>query len=341
MDDDTSLVKFLEQAAKQAHSSPISLTVRELLAYWGAKRRGIWVVDRVQRDLEKHELTTDPDLTNVWIDSTITLKPQTGHTRSPDFEAETDIVEETDRALPDVEMRVGQIRSANVAVISVSRDDSLEKARTLMMRYDFSQLAVMSGKRDLLGAVTWESIVDALLRSPQATVRDALQSAEAVPVDDNLLSRVQLIMEKGFVFVRAKDKIIQGIITTTDLSQQFADLATPYFVLGEIEQRLRRKIDEKFSGDEIASTKDENDSAREIKSAADLTLGECARLLEAPAHWDRVGWKVTRTIFIELLHTVRDVRNEVMHFSPDPLEPTQLADLQDLVRWLRKLEPGT
>jgi predicted transcriptional regulator len=339
MGDDTSLVEFLERAAQQAHGSAVSLTVRELLAFWGAKRRGIWVVDRVRRDLEEHERTTDPDFTSAWIDSTITLISQTGHTHSPDLEAETEIVEGMDRALPDIEMRVGQIRSANVAVVSLSRDDSLEKARTLMMRHDFSQLAVMSGKRNLLGTVTWESIVDALLRSSQAMVRDAMRSAEVVPVEDNLLGRVQLIMEKGLVFVRAKDRTIQGIITTTDLSQQVADLATPYFVLGEIEQRLRRKIDEEFSDEEVASTKDEGDPAREIKSAADLTLGECARLLEVPAHWERVGWKVTRTIFIELLHKVRDVRNEVMHFSPDPLEPTQLADLKDLVRWLRKLEP--
>ncbi|WP_370945388.1 CBS domain-containing protein [Amycolatopsis sp. cg5] len=339
MGDDTNLAKFLEQAAKQAHSSPISLTVRELLSYWGAKRRGIWVVERIRRDLEDHELTIDPDFTSAWIDSTITLIPQTGHTRSPDLDAETEIVEETDRALPDVEMRVGQARSANAGVVSVSRDDSLEKARTLMMRHDFSQLPVMSGRRELLGAVTWESIVDALLRSSEATVRDAMRSAEVVPVDDNLLGRVQLIMEKGFVFVRAKDRTIQGIVTTTDLSQQFADLATPYFILGEIEQRLRRKIDDKFDGVELASIKDENDPDREVKSAADLTLGECARLLEVPANWEKIGWAVTRTIFIELLHKVRDVRNEVMHFSPDPLDPTQLTDLKDLVRWLRKLEP--
>jgi hypothetical protein len=116
MGDDTSLVEFLERAARQAHSSPVSLTVRELLAFWGAKRRGIWVVDRVRRDLEEHELTTNPDFTSAWIDSTITLTSQTGHTRPPDLEAETEIVEETDRALPDVEMRVGQIRSANVTV---------------------------------------------------------------------------------------------------------------------------------------------------------------------------------------------------------------------------------
>lgn len=130
MGDDTSLVEFLERAAQQAHGSAVSLTVRELLAFWGAKRRGIWVVDRVRRDLEEHERTTDPDFTSAWIDSTITLISQTGHTHSPDLEAETEIVEGMDRALPDIEMRVGQIRSANVAVVSLSRDDSLEKART-------------------------------------------------------------------------------------------------------------------------------------------------------------------------------------------------------------------
>jgi predicted transcriptional regulator len=341
MGEDNRLAGFLEDAAKQAHSTtPVKLTVRELLLQWGAKRRGIYVVQRIRRDLEEHRLATDPDFSNVWIDAPITLIPQAGRPFSHDHDPGLEIVEETDRALPEVEMRVGQVHSANLPVVSVSRDDSLEKARTLMMRHDFSQLAVMSGRRDLHGALTWESIADALLRDSQATVRDATRSAESVSVDDNLLDRVQLIMEKGFVFVRAKDRTIQGIVTTTDLSQQFADLATPYFILGEIEQRLRRKIDETLSGEDISAAKDEADPDREVKSAADLTLGECARLLETPARWEQVGWKVTRTIFIDLLHKVRRVRNEVMHFSVDPLDPAQLADLEDLVRWLRKLEPN-
>lgn len=340
MEDDKRLSAFLEDAAKQAQISPVHVTVRELLAQWGSKRRGIWVIDRIRRDLEAQGLTTDPDFSTVWIDAPISLIQQAEqiHKSSPDPGVE--VAEETDRALPEVEMRVGQVRSANLAVVSVSRDDSLEKAITLMMRHDFSQLAVMSGVRNLDGAVTWESITSALLHDPQATVRKAMRSAEVVPVGDNLLGHVQLIMDKGFAFVRAKDRTIQGIITTTDLSQQFTDLATPYFLLGEIEQRLRRKIDEKFSNAEIASAKDDSDPDREVTCAADLTLGECARLFEVPANWEQAGWKVTRTIFIGLLHKVREVRNEIMHFSPDPLEPAQLADLNDLVRWLRKLEPN-
>ncbi|MGW5054760.1 CBS domain-containing protein [Actinokineospora sp. NPDC004072] len=340
MEDDERLAAFLEGAVKQAQSSPINVTVRELLAQWGSKRRGIWVIDRIRRDLGAQGLTTHPDFATVWIDAPINLILQTEQVHINGPASEVEGAEETDRALPEVEMRVGQVRSANLAVVSVSRDDSLEKAITLMMRHDFSQLAVMSGVRNLDGAVTWESITSALLHDPQATVRQAMRPAEVVPVGENLLGHVRLIMDKGFVFVRAKDQTIQGIITTTDLSQQFADLATPYFILGEIEQRLRRKIDEKFSNIEIASAKGDVDPDREVTCAADLTLGECARLLEVPANWEQLGWRVTRTIFIGLLHKVREVRNEVMHFSPDPLESAQIADLNDLVRWLRKLEPN-
>lgn len=39
---------------------------------------------------------------------------------------------------------------------------------------------------------------------------------------------------------------------------------------------------------------------------------------------DRLGWEVDRHVIVRSLHAYRELRNEVMQFSPDPLEETTL-----------------
>lgn len=330
---------FLKDAADRTSHNLVELTIRELLELWNARRRGYWIVDQIQRELGEAGLTTRPDFADNWIDTTITLTPIKAdakiHTVIPSVES----AELTDRALPDVALRVDNLPSANIEVIGVTPDQSLEAAQSLMMRHDYSQLAVMNGPRNLRGAVSWESIAQARIRDPHAPLRDAITKVETVSGRDNLLPRVPLIMSAGFVFVIARDNKVQGIVTTADLSQQFADLANPFFLLAEIERRLRRRINSQFPKDQISSAKNPQDTQRQVNSADDLTLGECVRLLDEPDNWELLEWKLDRQVFIEALNDVRSVRNEVMHFSPDPLEPRQLSQLDNFVRWLRKLEP--
>jgi predicted transcriptional regulator len=336
------LTAFLDDAANREPTNLVTLTVRELLAHWGAQRRGYWIVGQIKDDLAKTGLTTAPDFAGGWIDKWVTLLPikKDAAAESGDESIEApDTAELTDSALSDVALRVEDLPSANTKVISVAPDQSLEMVQSLMMRYDFSQLAVMSGQRSLRGAVSWESIAQARIRNSEATLRDAITKVEIVSNRDHLLPLVPRIMSAGFVFVLAKDQTVQGIVTTADLSQKFADLANPYFVLSEIERRLRRSIDTWFTRDQIAAAKDPRDTRREVKSADNLTLGESNRLLSEPDNWKQLGWRLDRRVFIEALEEVLAVRNEVMHFSPDPLEPKQLAGLDNFVRWLRKLEP--
>jgi hypothetical protein len=215
----------------------------------------------------------------------------------------------------------------------------LERTQSLMMRHDFSQLAVMSGPRDLRGAVTWESIAQARIRDPKAALREAVTNGEVVRSDDDLLAQIPRIVDAGFVFVQATNKVISGIVTTADLSNQFLILAKPFFVLAEIERRLRRIVDRAFESDELQSVMDPADAGRHVKSAEDLTLGEYVRLLEDPARWPRLGWALDRKVFIEGLHQVRETRNDIMHFSPDPLDDEQITTIENFLKWLRKLSP--
>lgn len=82
--------------------------------------------------------------------------------------------------------------------------------------------------------------------------------------------------------MRQIDGIYSGIVTTADLSNQFAVLANPFLLAGEIERRLRRIVDRCFGVGDLQGIKDADDVFRTIESAADLTLGEFQRLLQDP-----------------------------------------------------------
>lgn len=328
------MAKFLQQAAARSARDPVRLSIRDLLAYWGAYRRGYWVVARIESDLAEVGLRTDPPFADGWIDSEVSLLPL--EDTSPTQIAEVSIrLEEPSR---EVSLKVGSLESANAEVVGVQREDSLELAQTLMMRYDFSQLSVMSGRRDLVGALSWESIAHARLLSAEAGLRDAIRSAVIVSHDDDLIPLIPRIVNAGFVFVRGKDRSISGIVTTADLSSQFAALAGPFLLIGEIERRLRRVLDREFSPEELQAVVVPADS-REVESAENLSLGEAARLCENRDNWKRLCWPIDRVQFVEELHEVREIRNDVMHFGPDPLDAEQVARLHRFIKWLRTLDP--
>jgi hypothetical protein len=145
-------------------------------------------------------------------------------------------------------------------------------------------------------------------------------------------------VEHQYVLVRGGDQRIVGIITTSDVSLQFQQLAEPFLLLGEVENHIRRIIAPRFSPTELAAAKDAGDGERQVDSAADLSFGEYRRLLEEPNRWNRLELPIDRIEFIRLLDRVRLIRNDVMHFDPDGIPDEDLNVLRDFVRFLRALQ---
>ncbi|MDY7090568.1 MAG: hypothetical protein SYR96_36440 [Actinomycetota bacterium] len=128
-------------------------------------------------------------------------------------------------------------------------------------------------------------------------------------------------------------------MTTADLSEAIASTANPFFVLAEVERQLRDIIDDKFTPEELAAVLDPQDRERDVSSADQLTFGEYKRLIEVPDNWERLAWDLDRKLFVDALDDVRQIRNDIMHFSPDPLDEEQLRTLADFARWLRRIRP--
>ncbi len=319
---------FLRQAVEAAQTEPVVTSVRNLIGLWGWLRRGSFVTSQVTKDLQELGLTTSPPFTEVGIDDRVRLVPwvKSAASSSPDEPRRT------------AGVRIGSLPSATRGLVWVHPEDSLQKAQTLMLVNDFSQLAVMRTPTDIPGAITWESVAKALLRSKTVTdVRSARVESTVVWRNSDLLQAIPSIVAAGFVFVADRGKEVTGIVTTADLSQQFADLAGPFMLLNEIEVRLRIAIGGAFTVKELASVKDPSDT-KAVSTVDDLSLGELTRLLDPAKHWERLEWRLDRKEFLAALQRVRRIRNEVMHFSPDPLRTDDLQALRAFLDCLRTIQ---
>jgi hypothetical protein len=66
-------------------------------------------------------------------------------------------------------------------------------------------------------------------------------------------------------------------------------------------------------------------------------LGQYVRLFQHPEIWAKLSLKIDATVLITMLEEVRIIRNDVMHFDPDPMTPDELTTLKQAVRFMREL----
>ena len=331
--------------------APPRITVRSFLGWFFAMRRGHWIVHDIRMQLERAGIVTVPDFESAYIDSEITFAiasapAPAGEESSGNATVVADAVLVTEPepgivsiGIGDPTYRLTKLAAANRAPLWVAPDRPLTDAVTLMLANDYSQLPVMTNERTVKGIISWKSIGArwALERGGDA-VRDFMDDAFEIGADRSLFSALPTIVDQGYVLVRDSANRVAGIVTTSDLSAQFQQLAEPFLLLGEIENHVRRLIDGRFTKEELGEAKDPADVSREIANVVNLTFGEYIRLLQDPGKWAKLGITLERTIFLKELDAVRKVRNEVMHFDPDPLPAENLATLRRFARFLQTLQ---
>ena len=304
-------------------------TVRSLLLWFDSERRGYRVVRRIRNALRRHGVSTHPDFEWAFIDSRVEFRKALvdGHQQGV-----------LDDSAPDPTYRIGLLDSANRVPISVKPDTPLPEVVTQMLANDFSQLPVMTGPRDLKGVVSWKTLGMRLaLKRPCATAQDCMDGARVVLASEPLFSAFPLIASDDYVLVQASDKTICGIVTASDLNEQFRLLAEPFLLVAEIENGVRRLLHGKFTLAELASAKAPGDDARQIETPADLNFGEYIRLIENEERWKKLKIEISRVALVNQLNRVREIRNDVMHFDPDGLDEGDLKFLREFASFLKQL----
>lgn len=344
----------LANVAKQvAQGGQPKATVRTLLSWFGAQRRGGWVVSNIRRSLKAAKLETVPDFSYAYIDGLLSFRSASDHPpdvtqnqgASPQVKVDhqTEVLAEAAsqigiRSPIDPTNRIGRLTSANKPPVYVAPDATIEQAITVMLTNDYSQLPVMTSERDVKGMFSWKSVGTRLALAQECkSVRECMDGHSEVSSDDSLFAAINEIVQNECVLVRDSANKICGIITTSDLSVQFRQLGEPFLLLGEIENHIRELVGGKFTKGELQEVRDPEDSARKIEDVADLTLGEYLRLLEDPKKWGKIGIKIDRQTFVKHLDEIRRIRNDVMHFDPDGIGEDDLTSLRKCVQFLQRL----
>jgi predicted transcriptional regulator len=305
------------------------------------------VVERIRTALDEASLETVPDFVSEWLDAEVLFVWKSGPSANESNPsvvkpAATDTASNEKQSAKDATYRIGVLDAANRGIISVTPQDSIAKAVTLMLVHDYSQLAVMTTDYSLRGAISWKSLGSHLSQGNDCKlVRDVMQEAHLIPDTTPLFDATEEVIARDFVFIRSsKNNKITGIVTGTDLSEQFQRLSKAFLLISQIENRLRSMIRGKFELDTLKAACNENDPQRKdkIESAANLTFGEYIRLLEVEDNWQRLGLAIDRKIFCFQMAEIRDIRNDVAHFDPDGPDEHEVEKLRKFSEFLETLE---
>jgi CBS domain-containing protein len=350
------IIRISEALNENPSAPPQPVTVRELLNWYGAKRRGENVVARIRADLAAYNLRTVPDFESAWVDAGVIFEivPQDAEFEGssteipssdgvPDEELKS--IPETPHSAPSAQWiasdpthQISKLEAANQAVKSVSPNDTILVAVTMMLLHDYSQLPVMTNERTVKGVISWKSIgAHHILNHSGIEVRDAMNPYHELPDTASIFDAIGVVAQHDYVLVRDATQRISGILTASDLTQQFRDLSEPFLLISEIENHLRNMIAARFCLQDFEAVQDPS-HRRNIATVADLSFGEYVRLLESEDNWVRFGLKLDRAYFCSRLEVVRKTRNEVMHFDPDGIEPVQLQALEEFVSALRTIQ---
>jgi predicted transcriptional regulator len=239
----------------------------------------------------------------------------------------------------DPTFRIGSLPASNKTLTTVGQDDALKKAVTMMLQFDYSQLPIMQGEREVKGMISWRSIGSRYaLGGDCCKVRHCREDAQVVDGNGTLFEAIPTIVKHGYVLVRnPQDRRITGIMTASDLSLQFQQLAEPFLLLREIELHIRQLLRDQVTSDDIQWLGSADPASRKPGSISDLTFGGYIRLLQRPEVWARLNLSIDQACLTSQLENVRQIRNDVMHFDPDPMTTKQLDLLKDASRFMQKL----
>jgi len=315
------------------------VTIRSFLSWFDVQRRTRLNVEYIDAKLDQVGVRTIPSYLDTWVDNAITFELAKvkgslgkGEHRS-DVAALADHEDALEHAPADPSFKIGKIISSDSIPVSVKPNATLQEATTVMLARNFSQVPVMTSERDVKGVISWSSIgARAAANIVGTDVQSYMDEHREISASATLFDAIRTIRESDYVLVRASDRRIIGIVTATDIAEQFEAISTPFLLLAEIENHLRSLIAKKLNKADIKRACSPEHLPEEFSATSELTFGNLVKVLEYSENWKKLNLQLDRLTFCSELATVNRIRNDVMHFDPDPLTENNISTLRNVSR---------
>jgi CBS domain-containing protein len=232
-------------------------------------------------------------------------------------------------------------------LVTITEDDLVRDALTLMVIHDFSQLPVVNMHGSLTRLISDQSISRNYLHLGDDVglldlkVADCCEKPETLARESDVLDALSLLKRTASVVI-VNDKRPVGIVTNTDATEFFRDLAEGLVLIEDMEVTLRQYIDEAFPTEidrdqalqNAFSNRKKEDGSSELRYDR-LTLGDYINLVTNKQNWERFKGLESRTLFQAHLNHVRDIRNQLVHFR-GRLDAVQYDKLRRAHDWLER-----
>lgn len=243
----------------------------------------------------------------------------------------------------------------NQSLQTVREEELVTSAIEIMIEHDFSQLPVVNHDGQLIGLVTYQSIMQAArsfdLKLTELHVRDAWVKVKPFDIDSSLFDLLDEIQDKNAVVIADPGGVPIGIVTSYDTAEFLRSQTEDLIRVENIEDTIKSLIPIAYtkSGDEIDHDKlgsvierlNEAKSGRtpnqQHKEFDELTLSDYIQLLTMKSTWGfyEPVLQIKREALIELLNKIRKIRNDLAHFRTE-IEPPRRAELRYFADWISR-----
>lgn len=326
--------------------------VLDLMALFDARVRDDLTCLLIQQSLNAAGLSTVPYFGTCGRRASVhvvALDSVTAESTPQADEVEEDAEDLGDPAgsLPERPLSIGDVLKGS-GVDSLPPNSPLNTVTHVMRHNNYSQLPIIEGKSTLRGVVTWRSVARMYEQGSPTTLANASEAPSDWAVaqeTQDFFALLPMISEYGYALIRRNDGTIGGIVTAADITERFAGTARPFFLVGEIELRLRKCLGASIGSDAIRAVQPKN---RQTGQISDLQFGDYVKLIDggqtseklrllADQNWLALKWTgADRVQFVRRLDQVRIIRNKIAHFDPKPLPAPMHEELHKFCLLLRQ-----
>ena len=258
--------------------------------------------------------------------------------------------------------QIYQIVEGKGPPVSVTKNDSVSTALSLMIEHDYSQLPVVSREekaKDMVvetaeGMITNESILRGIrnfkTNIEYLSVRDVMVSAPIHSFDDDLFDILDRLKDSNAVLITEDIGLganLVGIVTSYDATEYFRTRTEDMMRVEDIELIIKEFIRTAYTNDKGEIIETDLNSVISLMTSHrqtdtpldfdDLSLGEYVNMLVRKQTWGFFEpiFNISRDSIIELLNGIRETRNELAHFRGD-ITAEQRDRLRFASDWLSK-----